>query len=74
MRPQALAAIRSYRLQFRDTSNALARSYGVDLKSDDEARQLAALMLEEQGIYESVEIWDRARLVGAVRANGTPSC
>jgi hypothetical protein len=74
LRPQALAAIRSYRLQFRDTSNALARSYDVDLRSDDEARQFAALMLEEQGIYASVEIWDRARLVCAVQVNGTPSC
>ena len=27
-------------------------------------------MLEQQGIYASVEIWDRAKLVCAVRANG----
>lgn len=75
MRPQSIAAIRSYCLQFQDTRNALARSYDVDLRSDEEARQLAVLMLEEQGIYTSAEIWDRNRLVGTVGASDRiPGC
>jgi len=73
--PRTVAAIRSYCLQFRDTTDAPARSYDVDLKSDTEARQLAALMLEEQSSYVSVEIWDRNRLIGTVRANDRmPGC
>jgi hypothetical protein len=49
-------AIRSYRLYFRDTSDVLARSDEVNLTSDDEARELATLMLEEQGIYQIAEV------------------
>ena len=60
-------AIRSYRLYFRDVSNALAAPHEVDLASDDEARQLAELMLIEQLAYPCMEIWDRARLVCTVR-------
>jgi hypothetical protein len=40
-------AIRSYRIYLRDASDALARPYDVDLGSDEEARQLATLMLDE---------------------------
>jgi hypothetical protein len=60
-------AIRSYRLYFRDASDVLARADDVNLGSDDEARELATLMLEEQGIYQVAEVWDRARLVCSVR-------
>ena len=75
MRPRAIAAIRAYSLQFRDTTDTLARSYDVDLRSDEEARQLAVLMLEEQGIYISVEIWDQSRLVAKIGANDRmPGC
>ena len=63
-------AIRSYRLYFRDASNALAVPHDVDLASDDEVRQLAELMLIEQPAYPSVEVWDRARLVCTVRKDG----
>ena len=61
------AAIRSYRLFFRDASNLLARSHDVDLTSDDDARQLALLILDKQTNYPCVEVWDRARLVCTVR-------
>ena len=60
-------AIRSYRLYLRDASDVLARADEVNLASDDEARELATLMLEEQGIYKIAEVWDRARLVCSVR-------
>ena len=60
-------AIRSYRLYLRDATNAFARPYDVELASDDEARELAALMLDEQVHYPCAEVWDRARLVCTVR-------
>ena len=63
-------AIRSYRIYLRDASNALARPHDVDLASDDEARELAELMLNEQLAHPCVEVWDRARLVCTVRREG----
>ena len=59
-------AVRSYRVYFGDGTNAIARSYDVDLASDGEARDLAMLMLDEQAIYRCAEVWDRARLVCAL--------
>jgi hypothetical protein len=60
-------AIRSYRVYLRDATNVLAKPYDVDLASDDDARGLAVLMLDQQAVYPCVEVWDRARLVCAVR-------
>ena len=60
-------AIRSYRIYLRDAENVLASGHDVDLASDEEARQLAALMIEEQAVYPCAEVWDRARLVCTVR-------
>jgi hypothetical protein len=37
------------------------------LASDEEARQLAMLMLAEQADYPCAEIWDGARLVCTLR-------
>ena len=67
MQTQTVDAIRSYRLCFRDSNNVLARTFDVDMPSDDEVRDLAALMLEEQGAHACAEVWDRARLVCTVR-------
>jgi hypothetical protein len=58
-------AIRSYRICFRDGSDLLARSHDSDLASDEDARELAALMLDEQIAYSLAEVWDAARLHGA---------
>jgi hypothetical protein len=60
-------AIRSYRLLFRDANALPTRSHDADLASDEEARELAALMLDEKITYSWVEVWDRARLVCTVR-------
>jgi hypothetical protein len=60
-------SIRSYRIYFRDLGNALTQSHKVELTSDEDARELAALMLEESIAYSCAEVWDRARLVGTVR-------
>jgi hypothetical protein len=65
--PTITTAIRSYRICFRGTDNALARSHEVDLASDDDARGVAVLMLDQQAAYCCVEVWDRARLVCSVR-------
>ncbi len=67
---QTTTAIRSYRIYFRDTTDAFTRTYEVDLASDNEARELAARMLNEQGACPSAEVWDRARLVCTVRRDG----
>lgn len=64
------AAVRSYRIYFRDTLNALTPGYEVDLRTDGEARELAAQMLEERADYTCAEIWDRARLVCTVSRDG----
>jgi len=69
MPQSASIAIRSYRLHFRDGDNRLARTYDVDLGSAEDARELAALMLDEQGGYASVEVWDRVRLVCTVQGS-----
>jgi hypothetical protein len=65
--PQPAAAIRSYRIYFRDVRHGIASVREVDLASDDEAYQLADLMLDEQTAYPIAEVWDRARLVCTVR-------
>ena len=69
--PATTPAIRSYRVYFRDTSNAIARVRDVDLASDDDARQLAILMLDEQTNSPCIEVWDRARLVCVVHREKT---
>ena len=65
--PQSAAVIRSYRIYFRDARNGIARSHEADLATDDDARQLVALMLDEQPAYPCAEVWDRSRLVCTVR-------
>jgi hypothetical protein len=60
-------AIRSYRVYLRDAGDQLVRSHDVDLASDEDARSLALLVLDQQAAYPCVEVWDRARLVCAVR-------
>jgi hypothetical protein len=65
--PQTAAAIRSYRIYFRDARHGIASVHEVEMASDDEAHQLADLMLDEQTAYPIAELWDRARLVCTVR-------
>jgi hypothetical protein len=60
-------AIRSYRFYFRYPSALMARSHDAEFGSDEDARELAALMLNEQIAYAWVEVWDRKRLVCTVR-------
>jgi hypothetical protein len=62
-------AVRSYRIYFRDTTDAFTRTHEVDLASDGEARELAAQLLDEQGACPTAEVWDRARLVCILRRN-----
>jgi hypothetical protein len=60
-------AIRSCRIYFRDAENVLSQSHEVELASDEDARELALLMLDERTGYPCAEVWDRARLVCTVR-------
>ena len=60
-------SIRSYRICLRDGSNALANSHDVNLPSDEEANQMATLLLDGQVSYRCAEVWDRMRLVCTVR-------
>ena len=66
-RPATTTAIRSYRIYFRDGANHFATPHDVDLGSDDDARQLAILMLDGQANYPCIEVWEGARLVCDVR-------
>lgn len=63
MQQSTTAAIRSYRIYLRDGTDLLSRVHDVDLASDEQARELAAQMLDQQNNYPCVEVWDRARLV-----------
>ena len=64
---QPTTAIRSYRIYLRDGGNLIARSHDVDLASDEEARELASSMLDDQPAYHCAEVWDRTRLVCTVQ-------
>jgi hypothetical protein len=62
--PQTAAqSRRSYRCYFigTDCHTALART--VDATTDDEASQLAVLMMAEHSDYPRLELWDRMRRV-----------
>ena len=58
--------IRFYRI-YPPRSWQLVLTHDVDLASDDEARQLAGRMLNEQTADRCAEVWDRTRLVCTVR-------
>lgn len=64
---QSTTAIRSYRIYLRDADNVLSQGHDADLASDEEARELAERMLDEQTDHPCAEIWDRTRLVCTVR-------
>ena len=70
MQQSTTAAIRSYRIYLRDGTDLLSRVHDVDLASDEQARELAAQMLDQQNNYPCVEVWDRARLVCTIRSEG----
>jgi hypothetical protein len=66
MPQSSTTAIRSYRIYLRDGENVLAHAHDAELKSDEEAREIAAQMLNEHAVYPCVEVWDRTRLVCTV--------
>jgi len=55
--------IRSYRFYFLDEKDVIARPHDIESGSDDEACELAALMLAEQTFYPSIEVWHGTRKV-----------
>ena len=56
-------AIRPYRIYLIDSTGHIAKAHDVEATSDEEARELAQLMLAEQSDHPIVEVWDRARTV-----------
>jgi hypothetical protein len=76
MAAQPTTATRSYRIYLREAANAMSRVYDVDLGSDEDAPQLAAVMLNEQAIYPCAEGLgsDPARLQRAQRRIDMPTC
>jgi hypothetical protein len=52
-----------YRLYLIDSDGHIAKAHQVKAASDDEACELAKLMLEEQSNYPSIEVWDQSRRV-----------
>jgi hypothetical protein len=56
MSQSSTTAIWSYRIYLRDAENLLARAHDAELKSDEEARGIAAQMLNEQTVYPCVEV------------------
>ena len=66
------APVRSYRIYFRDSLDALSPPHEFDLASDEEAHRLAMSLLEERPASTCAEVWDRARLVCIVRPSQRP--
>jgi hypothetical protein len=64
---QSITARRPYRLYLRGATIMQEQRHEAVLASDEEARQLAMLMLAEQAGYPCAEIWDGARLVCTLR-------
>ena len=67
-------SIRSYRIYFRDIGNALTRSHEVELGSDEDARELAALMLEEARLDCAQGRIERGKMAGASGELDLPRC
>ncbi|MBV8771587.1 MAG: hypothetical protein JO166_04530 [Deltaproteobacteria bacterium] len=65
------SAVRTYRIYLRDALNVLARVHEVEAASDEQARELAVKVLNEQSAYPTAEVWDRARFVCNVRKDTT---
>jgi hypothetical protein len=56
-------ARRSYRFYFLGLDGLIAKALDIDSGSDDEARELASMMLDEQTSFPGIEVWDRGRRV-----------
>jgi|GEM_PF-6496846 len=64
---QSATARRAYRMYFRGATAMQEQRYDAALKSDEEARQLVMLMLDDRPAYPCAEVWESARLVCTVR-------
>ena len=62
-------SIRAYRVYLLDRLGKIATAHDVEAGSDDEACELANLILTEQSSHPSVEIWDRARRIRRLPEN-----
>jgi hypothetical protein len=64
---QSTAARRAYRLYFRGATAMQEQRHDAVLASDEEARELVVLMLDDRPTYPCAEVWEAARLVCTVR-------
>ena len=63
MQQSSRESLRAYRVYLIDSMGHIAKAHEVEAASDEEACELASLMLSEQSNYPVVEVWDRARQV-----------
>ncbi len=56
-------SLRAYRAYLLDNKGKIARAHELEAGSDEEACELAILILNGQSSYPAVEIWDRARRI-----------
>jgi hypothetical protein len=54
---------RPYRIYLIDRTGNIAKAHEIAAVSDEEACELAKLILHEQLDYTTIEVWDRARQV-----------
>jgi hypothetical protein len=59
----ARLSTRAYWLYLIDSDGHIAKAHEIEASSDEEACELAKLLLDEQLDYSIIEVWDRARRV-----------
>jgi hypothetical protein len=57
----------SYRFYLIDSPGHVAKAHATEATSDDEARDLAQLILKKQSKHRVVEVWEKARRVSPTR-------
>ncbi len=63
-------SIRGYRVYLIDQRGKIATAHDVEAGSDDEACELANVILAGQTNHPRVEIWDRARRIRGLPEDG----
>ena len=64
---RSITGRRAYRLYFRGATAMQEQRHDAVLGSDEEARELVLLMLDDRPGYPCAEVWEATRLVCTVR-------
>ena len=67
MRKAARRPLPPFRVYLCESSEKVARVRGLEASSDEQARKVAAQMLNTEMVYPVAEVWHRARFVCALR-------